>query len=98
MQQPTPYSNRNSPTQGGSVRSAGFGAAIALSVVALLAPVSSTTNATGVPNLPNASAQRLAMIDAIEKLDGRLEKLEKLLSEGKLVVKISELPEITVAE
>ena len=83
---------------GSSVRSAGFGAAIALATVALLSPISSTTNATGVPNLPNASAQRLAMIDAIKDLDDRLAALEKVLVEGELVVKISELPEITVAE
>ncbi|MEM1423871.1 MAG: hypothetical protein AAGH64_07690 [Planctomycetota bacterium] len=95
MQHPNP--NANTQT-GRSVRSAGFGAAIALAIVALLSPISSTTNATGVPNLPNASAQRLAMIDAIEDVDDRLAKLEKFLSEGKLVVKISELPEITVAE
>ncbi|GAB4545108.1 MAG: hypothetical protein Tsb0013_02700 [Phycisphaerales bacterium] len=81
-----------------SARSAGFGAAIALGAVALLTSSPSSTHATAVPNLPNASAQRLAMIDAIEKVDDRLAKIEKLLVDGELVVKISEMPDVTVAE
>ena len=88
--------HKSSPERHSALRPALVGAGAARCVMRALGAAPRTQNK--VPNLPNASAQRLAMIDAIEKLDGRLEKLEKLLSEGKLVVKISELPEITVAE
>ncbi len=82
------------------IRSAGIGAAIALGAVALLGMGAgpAQTEAHAVPNLPNASAQRFTMIAALERLDDRLAAMEKLFAEGELVVKISEMPEVKVAE
>jgi hypothetical protein len=51
-----------------------------------------------VPNLPNASAQRLAMIEELKEISARFDTLEETLLAGDIVVKVSEIPEVSIAE
>ncbi len=51
----------------------------------------------GVPAPPNAGAQRLKMIQELEKLDRRMESIEKKLA-APLDVNVLTMPEIKVAE
>ncbi len=78
----------------------GLGAAIALAVAVLWnSPAGTGANAYAAPaKLPNASAQRLDMIRALKSIDERLAALEKTLTDGELVVKVSEMPALTVEE
>lgn len=88
--------NESIPQRQSALRPALMGAGAALCVFMALgaAPRSSIK----VPNLPNASAQRLAIIEAIQNLDKRVEKFEETLTSGDVVVKVSEIPEVNIAE
>lgn len=75
------------------------GAIIALACVALLGAGSSApSQALAAPALPNAASQRLAMLKALDRIDDRLADLEQVLTDGELIVKVSEIPEVTIAE
>lgn len=47
--------------------------------------------------IPNAAAQRREMINAIEKMDGRLQRVEKTLN-GTMRVEVVSMPAIEVRE
>lgn len=51
----------------------------------------------GVPAPPNAAAQRLKMIQELEKIDRRMDSIEKKLA-APLDVNVVSMPEIKVAE
>ena len=77
-----------------------LGAALALAAAALWAsPTGTGATAHAAPaKLPNASAQRLDMVRSLKSIDERLAVLEKTLTDGELVVKVSEMPTIKVEE
>ncbi len=52
---------------------------------------------SGALGIPNAAAQRLDMLRAIERVDGRLQRMEKKLG-GTLRVEVMSMPPVEVRE
>jgi hypothetical protein len=61
------------------------------------AEAEAATAQRGVPTPPNAAAQRLKMIQELEKLDRRLDSIEKKLG-APIDVNVLSMPEVKVAE
>ncbi|MFI4855910.1 MAG: hypothetical protein ACIAQF_13130 [Phycisphaerales bacterium JB065] len=60
-------------------------------------PEAGASTRGSVPSPPNAGAQRLKMIQELEKLDRRLDSIEKKLG-SPLDVNVISMPEVKVAE
>jgi hypothetical protein len=75
-------------------------AAVTAMAVLTLRPLDAplVDDAQAAPALPNAAQQRLQMIEGLDKLNQRLAALQKKLEAGEVSVRVSEIPEVTIAE